>query len=279
MGWEYRVTKPVPALKKKKIMIIGGGPAGMAATGYLTERGHEVALFEKSDRLGGRLYEASALSFKDGFRRYIEYIIRKTGETGAKIVLGKNVDVETIKAEAPDALVIAVGGKTILPPINGIDGPNVRGVCEVDREEVETGARVVVCGAGLSGTECALGLAMEGKDVTLVDMIEEDEFFGDLTFFNKPTLKRLLADNNVKLMPLCTVTEFTPEGVIIKTADGGAQLLECDTAVAAFGIEPDAAIISELNEVIPETYILGDAFKTGMIGDAIGSAYWLTKDI
>jgi len=279
MGWEYRITPPTPALKKKKIMIAGGGPAGMAATCYLTERGHEVKLYEKADKLGGRLYESSSLGFKDGFRKYTEYAIRKTNESGAEIILGKTVDVDTIKAEAPDALIIAVGSKPVLPAIKGINEPFVKGVCEVDKREAETGNKVVVCGAGLSGAECALSLAMEGKDVTLVDSISEDMFFNELTFFNKPTLARLLSDNKVKLVPEHTVTEFAQDGVLVEDPNGKVEKLKCDTAVVAFGMTPDSDIINALNEVIPETYIIGDAHKVGMIGDAIGEAYWVTKDI
>ena len=78
LGWEYRKLTSTPVLKKKKVMIVGAGPGGMAATQYLTERGHEVALYEKADKLGGRMWEASALSFKEGFRRYFDYTVRKT---------------------------------------------------------------------------------------------------------------------------------------------------------------------------------------------------------
>ncbi|MCL2201898.1 MAG: NAD(P)/FAD-dependent oxidoreductase [Oscillospiraceae bacterium] len=279
MGWEYRATKPTPPLKKKKFMIIGAGPAGMAATNYLTQRGHEVVLYEKDDKLGGRLEESSALSFKEGFRAYKEFQINKTINSGAKIILGKKVDAQTIKTEAPDALIIAVGAKPLLPPIKGISGPNVKDVAEVDKKTAETGHRVVVCGAGLSGSECALGLAMEGKDVTLVDKIPEDMFYNDLTFFNKPTLKRLLSDNNVKLAGSSTVIEFAEDGVIIEKEDGSTEKLLCDTAVAAFGLETDKDLLDELNEVVPESYIIGDAFKVGMVGDAIGQAYWVTADI
>ena len=279
MGWEYRRSKPVPALKKKKVMVIGGGPGGMAAAQYLTQRGHEVVLYEKSNKLGGRLNEASALSFKEGFRRYFEYTVRKTNECGAKILLGKEVNAETVKKESPDTLIIAVGAIPVTPPVKGIDGKNVKGVSEVDRGEAETGRKVVVCGGGLSGTECALSLAMEGKEVTVTDMIPIEKFYDDISQFNKPTLTRLLADNNVKLMPDCTVSEFTADGVIVKNKAGESVLLECDTAVVAFGVKPDVKLIGELNEIIPETYILGDADKTGVIGDAIGRAYWLTRDI
>jgi len=80
-------------------------------------------------------------------------------------------------------------------------------------------------------------------------------------------------------MPECTVEEFTQDGVTIKKADGGEVKIPCDTAVIAFGMKPDAAVVDELNEVIPETYIIGDALKAGMIGDAIGKAFWATRDI
>jgi thioredoxin reductase len=279
MGWEYRTTKPTPALKKKRVMVVGGGPAGMAAAQYLTERGHEVVLYEKAPRLGGRLFEASALPFKDGFRRYLEYTVRKTSECGAKLVLGKEADAAAVKAEAPDALVIAAGAKPILPPIRGIDGPNVKGVSEVDRGEAETGRKVVVCGAGLSGSECALSLAMEGREVTLVDRIPEDQFYSDLVFFSRSSLTRYLAENNVKLMGGCAVQEFCGDGVLVKNAAGETIKLPCDTAVVAFGVKPDEAALDELAEIVPETYVIGDADRVGMIGDAVGQAYWFTKDI
>ena len=278
LGWEYLSAKPLPAVKKKKVMVLGGGPGGMASAQYLTERGHEVVLYEKADKLGGRLYESSALSFKDGFRRYLEYTIRKTNESGAKIILGKAATAATVREEAPDALIIAIGANPIIPPIKGIDGANVKEVSAVDRGEAETGKNVVVCGGGMSGTECALGLAMEGKNVTLVDMLPEDLFYNDIPRV-RLTITRLLNENNVKIMPECTVQEFAPDGVIIKNAAGETVKLDCDTAVVAFGVKPDADLVSELNEIIPETYIIGDAEKAGKIADAIGKAYWYTMDI
>ena len=279
LGWEYRMSKPLPAQKRKKAMIIGGGPGGMAAAQYLTGRGHDVVLYEQEGKLGGRLHEASALHFKDGFRKYLEYTVRKTNECGARIVLGKTADAEAIRAEAPDTLIIATGAKLIVPPIKGIDKDIVKNVVEVDRKEVGTGNRVVVCGAGLSGSECALGLAMEGKDVTLVDMIREEDFYADLIEFSRPLLKKYLAENNVTLMGECTVQEFCDDGVVVKNADGKLVKLECDTAVIAFGVKPDKEAVAELADVIPETYVIGDADKVGVIGDAVNQAYWSSIDI
>ena len=278
LGWEYRTNSQPPVIKKKKVMVIGGGPGGMSAAQYLTDRGHEVVLYEKSDMLGGRLYEASSLSFKEGFRRYLEYTVRKTNECGVKILLGKEATADTIRAEAPDALIIAVGGNPIMPHINGIDGPNIKDVSAVDRGDEKTGETVVVCGAGMSGTECALSLAMDGKKVTLVDMLPEELCYNAIPRI-RLTISRLLAENNVKLMPECTVQEFVSDGVVVRNAAGENVKLECDTAVIALGIEPDAKLITELNEIIPETYIIGDADKAGLIAHAIDKAYWYSREI
>ncbi len=150
---------------------------------------------------------------------------------------------------------------------------------EVDRGEAKTGQKVVVCGAGLSGSECALGLAMEGKDVTLVDMIPEEKFYSDLVFYTRPLLTKHLAENNVRLKGGCAVQEFCADGVLVMNDDGGTEKLACDTAVTAFGVKPDKAAFSELANLVGETYVIGDADKVGVIGDAIGQAYWFCKDI
>ena len=278
-GWEYRNLAPVPALKKKKIMVIGAGPGGMAATQYLTERGHRVVLYEKAEKLGGRMAEASAMSLKDGFRRYFEYTVRKTIGSGAKIMLSTQANADTVRVESPDVLVIAVGAKSIIPNIKGINGVNVKDVSAVDVGDAETGANVVVCGAGMSGTECALSLAMEGKNVSLVDMLPLDQFYSDCTHFAREAIDRLLAENNVKLTPGCVVEEFESDGVVVKDSAGKKLKLACDTAVIAFGVAPDKDMVDELSEIVPETYVIGDALKAGVIGDAISSAYWLTREV
>ena len=194
-------------------------------------------------------------------------------------MLGKEAGEDTVRAEAPDTLIIAIGANPVIPPIKGIGGPNVALVSAVDRGEVETGLRVVVCGAGLSGAECALSLAMEGKDVTLVDKLPKEQLYGGISFFTKTPLTRLLKENNVKVMPECTVQEFAADGVLVENSAGQTMKLECDTAVNAFGVAPDTELVSALNEIIPETYIIGDAFKAGLIGDAVVKAYWFSRDI
>ena len=273
LGWEYRWPQLIPALTKKKVVIVGGGPGGMEAARILTARGHDVVLYEKEKKLGGRLPEASALSFKDGFRRYYKYAVRKTMECGAKIRLETKADAKAIKKEEPDVLIIAAGAKPVLPKIEGVGLEHVRGVAEVDRGDVKTGKRVVVCGAGLSGSECALGLAMEGKDVTLVDLLPKEKLYADLTFFMRPLLTKKLEENKVKILPGHTVVSFTEKGVAALDQDGNEVLLEADDIVLAFGLKPDTEHIEALTDLVPESYVIGDARKVGVIGDAVNDAW------
>ena len=279
MGWEYRGTKLIPILKPAKAMVVGAGPGGMEATRILQARGFDTVLYDKAQELGGRLPEASALSFKDGFRRYTNWAIRKTQECGARIVLGTEVTPQVIREEAPDVVILATGADLITPPIPGIDGKNVVSVVDVDRCNVNVGKNVVVCGAGLSGAECALELAMQHKNVTLVDIIPDEDFYKDLTFFSKPMLDMYLEKYGVVRRGNCAVQEFVKDGVVIKNAEGQTETLPADTAVLAFGIRPNTDMIAELSSVVPATYVIGDAKKVGVIGDSINQAYWLCREL
>lgn len=279
MGWEYRYPRVVPVAKKKKVMIIGGGPGGMQAARTLTERGHDVVLYEKSNELGGRLAEASSMWVKEGFRRYKDYAVRKTMECGAQIHLGTMATAETVKAEAPDALIIAAGAEELRPPIKGIDGSNVVSVVDVDRGTVATGQKVVICGAGMSGAECGMCLGKEGKEVTIVDMAAENSLYKNLKGFTLPIFKKYLSDYNVKALYETKVKEITDKGVLIETADGEEKLLEADTVIIALGLRPNRQMIDELNSIVPETYIIGDSKKIGIIGDATNSAWRASIEI
>ena len=278
-GWEYRGTQLTPIDYYAKAMVVGGGPAGMEATQVLAERGFDVVLYDKLPRLGGRLEEASSLVFKDGFRRYYEYQTRKTLECGARVVLGQEATADTVRAEDPDILILATGAEPIVPPIPGIDGANVVGVVEVDRGEAETGQRVVVCGGGLSGAECALSLAMEGKDATIVDMIPVEDFYKDFDDMDRPLITKNLDEYGVKRIGEARVVEISEAGVVVEMADGSRETVEADTVVTAFGIRPNRAWIDEMLELVPDTYVVGDADRVGVVGDAVNAAYWLCREL
>ena len=130
-----------------------------------------VVCIEKGDKLGGRLHEISCLSFKFDMRRHLQWLMSSTMECGAKIMLNTEATPEIIMGLKPDVVFVATGAERLSLPIPGIDRENVHHVLDVDTGRAAVGERVVVCGGGLSGTESALQLAMDGKKVT-VDIVE-----------------------------------------------------------------------------------------------------------
>ena len=272
LGWEYRYPRFLPMRRKKKILIAGGGPGGMEAARILAERGHEVILCEKTSALGGRLPEASSLWLKDGFRRYFEFAVRKTLECGAEVRLNTPVTPELIRREQPDTLILALGAREFRPSIPGADSSKVVSVVDVDRGKVSTGQKVVVCGGGLSGSECAMALGREGKQVTVVDLLSEEALHKGISEFNLPILLKRLRDCNVELRYETGVKEIGEKGVLV-SCGGREEWLEADTVVAAFGIRADREELEALRDIVPETYVIGDAHKVGVIGDATNDAW------
>ena len=274
-GYETLYGDLLPLVRvPKKAVVVGGGPAGMQAAQTLVERGHDVVLFEAQDHLGGHLPDICHLPFKDDLKQYTEWNVRTTLECGADVRLGTKATPEAIMAEQPDVLVLATGSDLFAPPIPGIDGPNVTDVISVDSGAVETGQKVVICGGGMSGLECALGLAMKGKDVTVLDMVPLDDFAGEIVFFTRNMLMKLLADHNVKLVDNTKVEAFTETGVETIDRDWKRIVYEADTIVTAFGLKPHREDWDTLTRIVPETYIVGDC-ATGpkSIGFANYSAF------
>ncbi len=189
----------LPEAERKNVMVIGGGPAGMMAAQTLVKRGHTVTLYEKADKLGGLLIDASMVPFKQLMREYLDWDIKETLNCGAKIVLNTAVTESLIEQEDPDAIIVATGSVYVNPPIPGMD--SALAVRDVDSHAVEPGKNVVVCGGGITGLECALlALAQEGKTVTVVDMLPRENFVMEMPIFNKADLLAQLEEKGVQLI-------------------------------------------------------------------------------
>jgi 2,4-dienoyl-CoA reductase-like NADH-dependent reductase (Old Yellow Enzyme family)/thioredoxin reductase len=273
VGREVKYAEIRPALTKKKVMVVGGGAAGMMATQILVRRGHAVTLYEKSDSLGGQLAQICVLPFKDDLKQYKEWDVKTTMECGAKIRFGTTVTKELVEQENPDVLFIAAGAYLFTPNIPGIDGANVHDVISVDNGRVAVGQQVVVCGGGLSGLECALALAMKGKEVTVVDMIPTREFGKDMFIFNYNMLMMLLKKYQVHFIGESKVEKFSDTGVDIIDKNWNRSTLKADSIVTAFGMKSNKEIIEELGDIIAETYVVGDCDTVKGISNANTTAF------
>ncbi len=280
VGHEGHYSFLQPAVQKKKAVVVGGGAAGMMAAQTLTERGHHVVLFEAKDHLGGHLPNICCLPFKDDLKQYCEWDVRTTMNCGADIRLNTKATPELIQAENPDVLVLATGSVLLTPPVPGINGKNVVDVISVDSKKVATGQKVVVCGGGMSGLECALGLAMEGKDVTVVDMVPVDKFAGEIVFFTRNMLLAELQKYGVKLVGDSKVEAITEQGVETIDRNWKRVTYEADTVVSAFGLKSNTENFDVLTRLVPETYIVGDCGDGAKsIGNANYGAFHQTVEV
>ena len=259
------------AKSKKKVMVIGGGAAGMTAAQTCAKMGHDVTLYEKSDKLGGLLNIATAADFKTYMRLYLQWTIKETEKCGAKIVYNTEVTPELVDEENPDAIIVSTGSNFAHPPIPGIDGPKVVPVRDCELHTKPVGQKVVVCGGGVVGLEAAVMLGMEGKDVTVIDMIPLEKWAAEMPVFNHIELNYQLDKYNVKRFGSEAITEFAADGVHTKSG----RVFEGDTYVLALGVVANRKLADELLARYPEgVYVVGDCVKSArMLGDANNEAF------
>lgn len=252
-----------------------GGPAGMMAAQTLRERGHEVTLYEKSDRLGGLLLDATAPPFKEYMRLYLDWDIRTTMASGARIVLNTAVTPELVEREDPDAVIVATGSTYFEPNIPGIDSAKVLRLAEVEHGEKTAGDSVVICGGGLVGLECAVMLCEQGKTVTVIDMIPTEAFGGKMSGFNLVEIDHRLRINGVVRIGDRRVTAFTEAGVQAVDSEGNEYTYPADSYILAMGVRPEDTLAQQLLASYPEgVYVVGDCTGTGrMLGDANHEAF------
>lgn len=270
---DARYSSVKKAETKKKVVVIGGGIAGTQAARTLRERGHDVVLFEKRPVLGGMLPFIDKLPFKGDLKKYEDWLVGETLRCGADIRLGTEATPELVMAENPDAIVVAVGGQLVTPPIPGIDRANVVSVLDADCGKAQLQGKIVVCGGGLSGCESALALAMAGCSVTVVDLLPTEKFASGCSDITRSMLMFLLKQQGVTLLGGQTVREIGDAGVTVSDADGKQTVLPADFVVSAFGLKPDKAAAEPFFELIPDVYFVGDCERARNIMFANRTAY------
>ena len=280
LGRESEIPEELPYAKhKKRVVVVGGGVAGCMAAKTLVERGHDVTLIEKGDKLGGRLHEISCLSFKFDMRRHLQWLMSSTMECGAKIMLNTEATPEIIMGLKPDVVFVATGAERLSLPIPGIDRENVHHVLDVDTGRAAVGERVVVCGGGLSGTESALQLAMDGKKVTVVDMPPVEQFAKDHSPAPRGMLLQLLEKYGVELIGSVRVCGIDDDGVAVMAQGGTRTIIPCDDVVAAFGMRKNDALLKQLRELMPDVIAVGDCNVVKNIKNANQVAFNMALEV
>lgn len=262
-GAEFAQGEVPPSRARKKVMVVGGGPAGMQATQTATKRGHDVVLYEMSDHLGGMLEIASELPFKKDLRNYFHWMVAQTQKSGAMIILNTEVTADTVKKENPDALIIAVGATPFIPDILGINSDKVIWAGDVDSGKVPVGQNVIVVGGGLTGVETAINLGSQGKTVTIVEMLGASSLFSESPASHKFYLLDRIKEYNIQIITDTKIEEVTEKGVRTINQDFRWIDYEADNIVLGMGMRARKKKVAELRRLIPETevFIVGDCNK------------------
>ena len=258
----------------KKVVVVGGGPAGMEVARVASQKGYQVLLYEKEDTLGGALKMASGASFKQDMKKYLDWSIRSIENDPNITIFTKTcVTPELVKEIDPYALFIAIGSEPILPYFTYSN--NVVYAGDVDLKKVEVKDNIVIVGAGFTGLETALELSKEGKKVTVIDRIPEEQIGADSVEISMIGLKQLLKAENVQFKCEVSLKDVNEKGAIITHKDGSEELLLCDNVVLSLGVKPNLEKINTLYGIVDITRIIGDCSIThgGTLFHAIHTAY------
>lgn len=230
-----------PAHEKKKVMIVGGGVAGMEASRVATLRGHEVSLYEKTDKLGGHVIEASVPSFKEDDGRLLNWYSRELGNLGIEIHLNTEVTPELARGKDPDIVIVATGSKPILLNVPGVDKEKVITASDLLLGKKQPGEKVVVVGGGKVGCETALWLAQQSKKVTLIEKLNDLMATGPpVPWMTRVMLLDLLKFHKVNAMTNTTLLEVIDEGAVVINKSSCRDILQADTLVGAVGLQSSA---------------------------------------
>ena len=278
IGNEYENKFAAPPIKEpKKVLIAGGGPGGIQAAITAAGRGHQVILCEKSSSLGGALKHAEHVPFKDDLYKFSQRHENRLKASSAVVMLAREVTPEFVASQSPDVLIAAIGATPIIPEIPGIDRDNVVMANDLHNADVTIGATVVILGGGFIGCESAIELAKSGRNVTIVEMLDEVALDGN--FLHRIAVMLELEKGKVNIVTGMKGESITEEGVQCVNAEGKETFYKADTIICAVGYKALTSVVDQLRATAPEFYHIGDCVKPGRVKDAITAGYNIAMNL
>lgn len=263
--------------KSNKVVVVGGGPAGMEAARVAALRGYQVELYEKGNFLGGQLNLAYVAPYKGTTKEFRDYLERQIMKLGIQIYLNKDVKLEDIEKANPDAVVIATGRIPTIPDIPGIKNSKVVLADDVLSAKVNVGERVTIIGGGLIGCETAEYLADKDKRVTIIEIL--DEIALDVNPTYKRPLLEVLSEMGIAIFCGVKSQEVIPEGIVITTKRGEKKTIKVDTLVVATGSKPNRRLFNQLEGKVKNIYLAGDSVEPRRIGNAVAEGFSIANSI
>jgi 2,4-dienoyl-CoA reductase-like NADH-dependent reductase (Old Yellow Enzyme family)/thioredoxin reductase len=267
---------PAKAVPRKKVLVVGAGPAGLEAARTVASRGHDVTIWEKNRTIGGKFQLAAILPGKKEFTELMDYLVRAARKEGVEIVAGKMADLKSVKLFGPDVVILATGSRPALPS----KVESRQETCFIQAVDVigghkPIGASVAIVGGGMVGLETAKILSNRGHAVTVFEML--DDVGTDMPAITRIPLLLELEAKSVKLLRRTTVRELNADGV--RWEHGGSRgilkrgILNVDTIIIAVGGEPEDRLKRELEGIVEQVYLVGDCKHPGNMQAAIADGY------
>lgn len=276
-GRESRLGPLKPAQQARRVLIAGAGPGGMQAAVTLAERGHQVQLYDRQNRLGGMMVQAATPPHKEKWFWLLEYFQERLRQLRVPVVLGTRVTPELVAALQPDAVILATGARPLMHPLTGEGSLPVVSALDIldGNPPAPEGQRVVVLGSRGTGVEIASLLAIANQ-VTIVARSPAEDNAANIDWFNRRDLLRRLNDTGVRFLNGYEVSALADRALVLAAPDGATMTLPADMVVVARGWVPNTEVADALaGPDSPEVHVIGNAASPRRIADAIWEAYAL----
>ena len=259
-----------PAEKKKRVMVVGGGPGGLHVAAVAAARGHEVLLFEKQPHLGGQLVLGSVTKYKKELLSLISFQKKQVEKMGIKTYLNREVTSQTVKETHPDVVILCTGARPIRPPLPGIEKSVVLSLQEILNGEKPVPKKTVVLGGGATGCEVAHHLSENGCQVTVVEQLPK--IAEQMESITRKVLLKQLRDNKVQFLTGHRISRIEDHGVYVTSESGAEVFIEAEAVVIAIGNKPDNRLYEEIASLGIPIHQIGDCLEPRSAKAAISEA-------